>query len=150
MQNTFKELVGARNPKVVPHAIWIWILVFKVPGTWDQENEHSDSHTLWKVSKTFPESQSTSSFDIRKISQEVDRIGIISRKWPILGLEGISPGFGKYVFGLFPSLNFSFCASKMRIFYLNSYFKDCFKWRNPFYKKKKKSHVKYKTIERTV
>lgn len=39
MQNTFKELVGARNPKVFPHTTWIWILVFKVPSTRDQENE---------------------------------------------------------------------------------------------------------------
>lgn len=39
MQNTFKDLVGARNPKVFPHTTWIWILVFKVPSTQDQENE---------------------------------------------------------------------------------------------------------------
>ena len=127
MQNPFKELSGARNPKVFPHALWIWILGFKVPGTWAQENEHSDSHTFWKVSKTFPESQSISSSDISKISQEVDRIGIISRIWLIWGLEVISPGFGKYVLGLFPSLNFSYCVSKMRTFYMNSYFKGFLK-----------------------
>lgn len=89
----------------------------------------------WKVNKTFPESQSISSCDVRKISQQVDRIGIISRKWLILGLEVISPGFGKYVLGLLLSLNFSYCVSKMRTFYLNSYFKDFLKLRNPFYQK---------------
>lgn len=85
MQNTFKELAGARNPKVFPSCFLDLDLVSKVPGTWAQENEHSDSHTCWKVSKTFLESQSISSSDISKLP-----VGGIDRNNTIwYGLSGV-------------------------------------------------------------
>lgn len=87
----------------------------------------------------FSESQSISSFQVKKTFQEVDMVDNTQ--------EGALPRFGSYfmwlwkddppyVLGLFPSfLCFRFYNSKMRALDQSSYFKDFFlNQRNPFLK----------------